>query len=405
MVFDDLSWTKMRTFLKENSTSFTSFATKLFSRVTHLQFIDCFGAVPVYTHDICMVQLLNSCPYLVSFMVFSVGNLDCGRIVSKTEPFVFKYLRNIVIDGVEQDSFMGAPHLIEVLSIRLCHHTLIDVTLNCCGCCSNSLNKLLLGNSKTLKKIDLESVSLTLINCRSLWGCKHLTNFKLNARIDDNLQECVKILTTSKAIIEFVVTSFTRQQQEFSLTCHSLLQSLDDPSSSRYWVMDFQYVPTDIVTGCLVCGGSQVKFLSLESIEINDMVYDAVVKYNVSLMLIRFKTCHSLTVGRLKALVSLARVRALTLDQVFLVPDMSIVDICLANLKLKQVSIFHYSNLTLEDVNRIFNLHKGVQEVRCGSCNLISADKIVSFKRVKDSNELSVKFITSIGQKLRSAWF
>ena len=73
--------------------------------------------------------------------------------------------------------------------------------------------------------------------------------------------------------------------------------------------------------------------------------------------------------------------------------------------KLKQVSIFHYSNLTLEDVNRIFNLHKGIQEVRCGSCNLISADKIVSFKRVKDSNELSVKFIISNGQKLRSAWF
>jgi hypothetical protein len=161
--------------------------------------------------------------------------------------------------------------------------------------------------------------------------------------------------------------------------------------------MDFSNVPSILIISCLVFGGRQLKFLTLESVHISESIQRHAEMHNPNLILIKIIACHTLTDEvSLKAFVRLASLRVLTLDSVYMVSSAkSLINVCLGNAKLKILTILRHQHITLDALNEIFKEQPSIIEVRCGSCPLISSTS-VSFKRTKkDSLHLQLEFLST----------
>jgi hypothetical protein len=398
LTFDDLSWTKWcaATALYRNDV-----IALLLDRCTHLEFASCFETDFVLVHQRCLNVLLKSLPRLVSFSVISMGKLNVQRMFSSANPGILQNLQYLLVTGIRQTAGVIPPlHLIEVLR-GTWHNALVGVTIDCTTCHATSLSQLMIGNALSLTKIYLKSVMLSPINCSSLHCCKNLTQLFLGLSFDssvETVQECIKALGACKQLLCFTVTNFGDNEEvgggRFAIVCRSSpdLPSIDS-THHNFWVMEFSFVPFCLIASCLMYGGNRLKFLTLRSIQLEDIMgeHHAFV-HNPTLVSIRFVSCPSLTTLRLKALVSWKSIRVLALDGCPHLTSECVSTACEANVNVRRISVYRHPTLTLVGVHKLFMAHQGAREIRCGACLLISSETSVSFKRAPESEQLQIKF-------------
>jgi hypothetical protein len=396
ITFDEANWMKWQNEVEERNT--TELITS-FDRCTHLTFSYCFASVSLDLHAQSMMLLLNSCTQLKSVEVYSTKYLNFSQIVKNVDPQVFANLTKLIIMNEEEtlSSAFSPPRPIVSLCSIWCQN-LVEVGISCRNCLPATLDTMLLGNTQSLKTIQLFSLNLTITNCFSLLACNKLTIIRLQTAVTFNesiLQKCVEILCTCKELTYFALSNLTEQGDDAILMhCCKVSKESSVFKPSPLWMMEFKdSVSSVLLNMCLAHIGERLQFLSLHCARsFDDSISQNAAMYNPNLVLIKFVSCVSLDVEQLILFIRLPGVRVVTLNNCTLLSPACILRACLKNTMLSTVSIVNHQHLNLVDVHQMFEQHSGITQMRCETCSLISKETSVCFRRIKDSNHLDLEY-------------